>query len=88
MEVIKRMFTPEFRNRLDSIIQFAELGKEVIANVVDKFIAQLESQLADKRVEITVDEDAREWIGNRGYDAQMGARPMARVIQDYIKRPL
>ena len=88
MEVIKRLFTPEFRNRLDGIIQFSELGKEVIANVVDKFIAQLESQLADKRVEITVDEDAREWIGKRGYDAQMGARPMARVIQDYIKRPL
>ena len=88
MEVIKRLFTPEFRNRLDGIIQFKELGTEVIANVVDKFIAQLESQLADKRVEITVDEDAREWIGKRGYDAQMGARPMARVIQDYIKRPL
>ncbi len=88
MEVIKRMFTPEFRNRLDAIIQFGSLDKLTIGSVVDKFIAQLESQLSDKKVDLIVDEDAREWIGNEGYDPQMGARPMSRVLQEYIKRPL
>tara|TARA_R110002049_G_scaffold2743_3_gene21032 strand:- start:81149 stop:83404 length:2256 start_codon:yes stop_codon:yes gene_type:complete len=88
MEIIKRMFTPEFRNRLDAIIQFQGLDKSTIGSVVDKFIAQLESQLSDKKVELIVDEDARLWIGDEGYDPLMGARPMSRVLQEHIKRPL
>ena len=88
MEIIKRMFTPEFRNRLDAIIQFQGLDKSTIGSVVDKFIAQLESQLSDKKVDLIVDEDARVWIGDEGYDPQMGARPMSRVLQEHIKRPL
>ena len=87
-EVIKKMFTPEFRNRLDAIIQFEHLAEETIGSVVDKFIAQLETQLTDKKVELIVDEDARAWIAREGYDTQMGARPMARVLQEHIKRPL
>jgi ATP-dependent Clp protease ATP-binding subunit ClpA len=88
MEIIKRMFTPEFRNRLDAIIQFEGLDKSTIGSVVDKFIAQLESQLSEKKVDLIVDEDARVWIGDEGYDPQMGARPMSRVLQEHIKRPL
>ena len=88
MEVIKRMFTPEFRNRLDAIIQFQSLDQKTIGSVVDKFIAQLESQLSDRKVELIVDQAARAWIGEQGYDPQMGARPMARVLQEHIKRPL
>ncbi|MDW3094465.1 MAG: ATP-dependent Clp protease ATP-binding subunit ClpA [Gammaproteobacteria bacterium] len=88
MEIIKRMFTPEFRNRLDAIIQFQSLDKLTIGSVVDKFIAQLESQLSEKKVDLIVDEDARIWIGEEGYDPQMGARPMSRVLQEHIKRPL
>jgi ATP-dependent Clp protease ATP-binding subunit ClpA len=88
MEIIKRMFTPEFRNRLDAIIQFNGLDKSTIGSVVDKFIAQLESQLSEKKVDLIVDEDARTWIGDEGYDPQMGARPMSRVLQEHIKRPL
>jgi ATP-dependent Clp protease ATP-binding subunit ClpA len=88
MEIIKRMFTPEFRNRLDAIIQFERLDKSTIGSVVDKFIAQLESQLSEKKVDLIVDEDARAWIGDEGYDPQMGARPMSRVLQENIKRPL
>ena len=88
MEVIKRMFTPEFRNRLDAIIQFENLDQSTIGSVVDKFIVQLESQLTDKKVELIIDEEARSWIGQEGYDPQMGARPMARVLQEHIKRPL
>ena len=87
-EIIKKMFTPEFRNRLDAIIQFENLDKQTIGSVVDKFIVQLESQLTDKKVELIVDEEARAWIGDEGYDPQMGARPMARVLQEHIKRPL
>jgi len=88
MEIIKKMFTPEFRNRLDAVIQFTELDKRTIVSVVDKFIAQLESQLGEKKVDLIVDEDARAWIGEQGYDPQMGARPMSRVLQEHIKRPL
>ncbi len=88
MEVIKRTFTPEFRNRLDAIIQFAPLSAETIANVVDKFIIELETQLEERRVTLKVEEAAREWLALRGYDPKMGARPMARTIQDYIKKPL
>ncbi|HKK14703.1 MAG TPA: ATP-dependent Clp protease ATP-binding subunit ClpA [Gammaproteobacteria bacterium] len=88
MEAIKRLFTPEFRNRLDSIIQFRPLGATVIAQVVDKFIFELEAQLQEKNVTLDVDDSARLWLAEHGYDPTMGARPMARVIQEHIKRPL
>ena len=88
MEVVRRMFSPEFRNRLDAIIPFAALGKSEIARVVEKFLMQLEEQLGAKHVQLEVDQAAREWIGERGYDVKMGARPMARVIQENLKRPL
>jgi ATP-dependent Clp protease ATP-binding subunit ClpA len=88
LEVLKRFFTPEFRNRLDAVVQFASLDESTIANVVDKFIFELEQQLAEKKVALGVDEDARAWLAEKGYDPQMGARPMARVIQNYIKKPL
>jgi ATP-dependent Clp protease ATP-binding subunit ClpA len=88
MEALKRFFTPEFRNRLDAVVQFRSLAAETIASVVDKFIFELEQQLADKKVALTVDADARAWIAEKGYDPQMGARPMSRVIQNHIKKPL
>ena len=88
MEVIRKMFTPEFRNRLDAIIPFAPLGPAEISRVVDKFLVQLEEQLAGKGVQLDVDDDARAWLATRGYDPKMGARPMARTIQDSLKRPL
>lgn len=88
MEVIRRAFTPEFRNRLDAIIEFASLGMEHILRVVDKFLIELESQLYERRVNLTVDPEARRWLAEHGFDVQMGARPMARVIQENIKRPL
>jgi ATP-dependent Clp protease ATP-binding subunit ClpA len=88
LEVIRKMFTPEFRNRLDAIVPFAALGKSEIARVVDKFLLQLEEQLASKGVVLEIDEEARVWLGERGYDVKMGARPMARVIQENLKRPL
>jgi ATP-dependent Clp protease ATP-binding subunit ClpA len=88
IEVLKRYFTPEFRNRLDTIVQFGPLSADTIASVVDKFIFELEQQLADKKVAIQVDQDARQWLAEKGYDVQMGARPMARVIQNHIKKPL
>jgi ATP-dependent Clp protease ATP-binding subunit ClpA len=88
MEALKRYFTPEFRNRLDVVVQFAPLGTETIASVVDKFVFELEQQLAEKKVALTVDAEARAWLAERGYDPQMGARPMARVIQNNIKKPL
>lgn len=88
MSVIKRTFTPEFRNRLDAIIQFAPLASNTIAHVVDKFIIQLEAQLEEKHVSLEVNEQARAWLAEHGYDPQMGARPMARLIQDKIKRAL
>ncbi len=88
MEAINRMFTPEFRNRLDSIIQFEPLDTEVILTVVDKFLTELQSQLDEKKVMLDVDERARQWLVERGYDVTMGARPMARVIQENIKKPL
>ncbi|MGO9740507.1 MAG: ATP-dependent Clp protease ATP-binding subunit ClpA [Roseiarcus sp.] len=87
-EAINRMFTPEFRNRLDAIVAFARLPKEVITRVVDKFILQLEAQLADRNVAIELSEEARDWLVSNGYDETMGARPMARVIQKQIKTPL
>jgi ATP-dependent Clp protease ATP-binding subunit ClpA len=88
LEALKRYFTPEFRNRLDAVVQFTSLGTETIRSVVDKFIFELEQQLADKKVALSVDADARGWIAEKGYDPKMGARPMARVIQNQIKKPL
>jgi ATP-dependent Clp protease ATP-binding subunit ClpA len=87
-EAVKKMFTPEFRNRLDAIVPFAYLGTETISRVVDKFILQLELQLGEQNVHIQFDTDAREWLGKRGYDKLMGARPMARLMQEKVKQPL
>ncbi len=88
MEVIRRMFTPEFRNRLDAIVQFAPLGQAEVLRVVEKFLMQLEEQLGAKGVQLDIDESARLWLAERGYDPKMGARPMARIIQENLKRPL
>ena len=88
MEAIRKAFTPEFRNRLDAIVQFQALGMEHILRVVDKFLIELESQLQEKNVTVTTTPEAREWLARNGFDPQMGARPMARIIQDRIKRPL
>ncbi|MFT5399522.1 MAG: ATP-dependent Clp protease ATP-binding subunit ClpA [Gammaproteobacteria bacterium] len=87
-EAIKKVFTPEFRNRLDAVIQFKALDNKVILNVVDKFLIELESQLEAKKVSMTISDEARSWLANKGYDPKMGARPMARVIQDEIKQIL
>lgn len=88
MEAIKKLFTPEFRNRLDAVVQFAPLSPSVIETVVDKLLTELQAQLDQKRVTIEVDEAARAWLAKEGYDEKMGARPMQRLIQDKIKRPL
>ena len=88
IEVIKKTFTPEFRNRLDGIIQFKSLDAGIIGHVVDKFIAELEAQLEEKNVTVEVDQEARTWLAQHGFDPQMGARPMTRVIQENIKKPL
>jgi len=88
MEALKRQFTPEFRNRLDAVIQFNSLDFEHILRVVDKFLIELEMQLQEKHVSLTVDADARRWLAEHGFDPQMGARPMARVIQENVKRLL
>ena len=85
---IERTFTPEFRNRLDAVIAFAPLSKEVIHQVVTKFVLQLEAQLMDRNVHIDLSAQAAEWLGDKGYDDKMGARPLGRVIQEYIKKPL
>jgi len=85
---VKKMFTPEFRNRLDAVVPFGYLGTETISRVVDKFILQLELQLGEQNVHIQFDGDAREWLGKRGYDKMMGARPMARLMQEKVKQPL
>jgi len=87
-EAVKRMFSPEFRNRLDAIVPFAYLPTQVISRVVDKFILQLELQLAEQNVHIQFDSEARGWLGERGYDKLYGARPMSRLIQDKVKQPL
>lgn len=87
-EAINRMFTPEFRNRLDTTVQFKPLPEEVVLTVVDKFLVELQGQLDDKHVVIEVDDEARRWLVAKGYDKTMGARPMARVIQEHIKKPL
>jgi ATP-dependent Clp protease ATP-binding subunit ClpA len=85
---IERTFTPEFRNRLDAVINFAPLGKDIIMQVVEKFVLQLEAQLLDRNVHIELSPEAAAWLGDKGYDDKMGARPLARVIQEYIKKPL
>ncbi|MGD8783890.1 MAG: ATP-dependent Clp protease ATP-binding subunit ClpA [Thioalkalispiraceae bacterium] len=88
METIKKFFAPEFRNRLDAVIQFKQLSTEIITQVVDKFLFEFEAQLEEKGVQLSVDDEARTWLAMHGYDPQMGARPMARVIQENIKKPL
>ena len=85
---IERTFTPEFRNRLDAVISFAPLSPEVIHRVVEKFVLQLEAQLMDRNVTFELTAKAAEWLGKKGYDDKMGARPLARVIQEHIKKPL
>ena len=87
-EAINKLFTPEFRNRLDAIIQFKPLSVESVSSVVSKFLFELENQLADKNVSFSVDEEVRLWLAEHGYDPKMGARPMARLIQEKIKKPL
>ncbi len=87
-EAINRLFTPEFRNRLDAIITFSGLTPEIVARVVDKFVMQLEAQLADRNVTIELSEAARQWLAEKGYEPNFGARPLARVIQEHIKKPL
>ncbi len=88
MQAIEKLFTPEFRNRLDAIIQFASLDESTITHVVDKFLFELEQQLAEKQVTLSVDKPAREWLAEHGHDPSMGARPMARLIREKIKKPL
>jgi ATP-dependent Clp protease ATP-binding subunit ClpA len=87
-DAIKRMFTPEFRNRLDATIAFSGLSPEIVAKVVDKFVKELESQLADRGVTVDLSAEARVWLAEKGYDKTFGARPLARVIQEHIKKPL
>jgi ATP-dependent Clp protease ATP-binding subunit ClpA len=87
-EAVNRLFTPEFRNRLDAVIAFSSLPPEVILKVVEKFVFQLEAQLADRGVTIELTEAAARWLAEKGYDEKFGARPLARVIQEYIKKPL
>jgi ATP-dependent Clp protease ATP-binding subunit ClpA len=87
-DAVKKMFTPEFRNRLDAIVPFAYLPPAVVSRVVDKFILQLELQLADRNVHIDLDDEARKWLVARGYDKLYGARPMGRLVQEKIKQPL
>jgi len=87
-EAINRLFTPEFRNRLDAVIPFGNLSPEVISRVVDKFVMELEAQLADRNVTIELTDEARQWLADNGYDVLYGARPLSRIIQDHIKKPL
>ena len=88
MADIKRLFTPEFRNRLDATVSFKSLDENVILRVVDKFLLQLETQLADKKVDVTFTDKLRKHLGKKGFDPLMGARPMQRLIQDTIRRAL
>ena len=88
MEIIKKTFTPEFRNRLDSIIQFGVLRPEIIRTVIDKFLVELQVQLDQKKVLLHVDDDAVDWFVEHGYSESMGARPMARLIQEKLKKTL
>ena len=88
MEAIQRLFTPEFRNRLDAVIPFGHLPPSVVRKVVEKFVLQLEAQLAERQVNIELSTEAADWLATKGYDQQMGARPLARIIQEYVKKPL
>jgi ATP-dependent Clp protease ATP-binding subunit ClpA len=88
MAAIEKLFTPEFRNRLDAVISFAALPKEVILQVVEKFVLQLEAQLIDRHVHIELTPKAAAWLADKGYDDKMGARPLGRIIQEHIKKPL
>jgi ATP-dependent Clp protease ATP-binding subunit ClpA len=88
MAAVRRLFSPEFRNRIDAIIQFASLDPRTIERVVDKLLVECEAQLEQKGVTLSIDDAARRWIATKGYDPKMGARPMARLIQEQIKRPL
>jgi ATP-dependent Clp protease ATP-binding subunit ClpA len=85
---IERTFTPEFRNRLDAVISFGSLPREVILQVVEKFVLQLEAQLMERGVSIELSDDAANWLADKGYDDRMGARPLGRVIQEHVKKPL
>jgi len=85
---LERLFSPEFRNRLDAVVHFASLGAEAVERVVDKFMTELEGQLAQRRVQVELTPAARRWLAERGYDTTFGARPMARLIQDKVKRVL
>ena len=87
-EALKRLFTPEFRNRLDAVITFGGLTPEIIDRVVEKFILQLEIQLSDRNVSIEISKGARDWLAERGFDADFGARPLARVISEHVKKPM
>jgi ATP-dependent Clp protease ATP-binding subunit ClpA len=87
-EAIKRVFTPEFRNRLDAIVPFRSLTQEIIRQVVQKFVMQLEAQLADRHVTIETSDEAADWLAKNGFDELYGARPLSRVIQEHIKKPL
>ena len=88
MEAIQRLFTPEFRNRLDAVIPFGHLPPGVVRKVVEKFVLQLEAQLAERQINIELSSDAADWLAKKGYDQQMGARPLARIIQEHVKKPL
>jgi ATP-dependent Clp protease ATP-binding subunit ClpA len=88
MKAIEKLFPPEFRNRLDDVIVFDSLPKDVVIKIVDKFVRELEVQLADKEVSIELTQDAKEWVAEEGYDELLGARPLERVIQEEIKQPL
>ncbi|MEO0883825.1 MAG: AAA family ATPase, partial [Pseudomonadota bacterium] len=87
-EALKRLFTPEFRNRLDSVIPFGGLTPEIIERVVEKFVLQLEAQLADRNVTIDMSDAARNWLANKGFDSEFGARPLSRTIQEHVKKPM
>jgi ATP-dependent Clp protease ATP-binding subunit ClpA len=87
-EAVTKLFTPEFRNRLDAIVPFSSLPPDIIAQVVEKFVFQLEAQLADRSVSIELSDEATRWLAEKGYDEKFGARPLARVIQEHIKKPL
>ena len=88
MAAIDRLFAPEFRNRLDAIVPFGDLPPEVVHQVVRKFVLQLEAQLSDRGVMFDLSDEAVEWLAKKGYDSRMGARPLARIIQEHIKQPL
>lgn len=87
-EAIERLFTPEFRNRLDAVVPFERLNREIMGRIADKFVAQLKERLTDKKIELSVNFSAREWLIKKGFDPKNGARPLARVIQEYVKKPL